>query len=183
MSAAKPGACAARACARRLAGVGGLGKFPSRLVGEGGAPAPRSRRSGRRRPGRGRRSSCRRQRGRRAGRDRSRPALDLGGTLDSPAALRWSEGFEADQQRAAGHGRLPSRTAAAKLRLKPTRGREVSDGRTRWCLNFCQEEEAAMRPTVGEILADHVSLEVSCVDRIYVNGYGGGILTSRRGGN
>jgi hypothetical protein len=28
-----------------------------------------------------------------------------------------------------------------------------------------------MRPTVGEILADHVSLEVSCVDRIYVNGY------------
>jgi hypothetical protein len=59
----------------------------------------------------------------------------------------------------------------AKLRLKPTRGREVSDGRTRWCLHFCQEEEAAMRPTVGEILADHVSLEVSCVDRIYVNGY------------
>jgi hypothetical protein len=28
-----------------------------------------------------------------------------------------------------------------------------------------------MRPTVGEILADQVSLEVSCVDRIYVNGY------------
>jgi hypothetical protein len=28
-----------------------------------------------------------------------------------------------------------------------------------------------MRPTVGEILADRVSLEVSCVDRIYVNGY------------
>jgi hypothetical protein len=28
-----------------------------------------------------------------------------------------------------------------------------------------------MRPTVGEILADHISLEVSCVDRIYVNGY------------
>ncbi|HVR07587.1 MAG TPA: hypothetical protein VMW75_06020 [Thermoanaerobaculia bacterium] len=28
-----------------------------------------------------------------------------------------------------------------------------------------------MRPTVREILADHVSLEVSCVDRIYVNGY------------
>lgn len=28
-----------------------------------------------------------------------------------------------------------------------------------------------MRPTVGEILADRVGLEVSCVDRIYVNGY------------
>jgi hypothetical protein len=28
-----------------------------------------------------------------------------------------------------------------------------------------------MRPTVAEILADQVSLEVSCVDRIYVNGY------------
>lgn len=28
-----------------------------------------------------------------------------------------------------------------------------------------------MRPTVGEILADQVSLEVSCVDRLYVNGY------------
>jgi hypothetical protein len=28
-----------------------------------------------------------------------------------------------------------------------------------------------MRPTVGEILADHVSLEVSCLDRVYVNGY------------
>ena len=28
-----------------------------------------------------------------------------------------------------------------------------------------------MRPTVAEILADHVSLEVSCLDRIYVNGY------------
>jgi hypothetical protein len=27
-----------------------------------------------------------------------------------------------------------------------------------------------MRSTVGEILADHVILEVSCVDRIYVNG-------------
>jgi len=28
-----------------------------------------------------------------------------------------------------------------------------------------------MRPTVGEILSDQVSLEVSCLDRIYVNGY------------
>jgi hypothetical protein len=28
-----------------------------------------------------------------------------------------------------------------------------------------------MRPTVGEILADHVSLEVACLDRLYVNGY------------
>src|ERR1044071_148120 len=28
-----------------------------------------------------------------------------------------------------------------------------------------------MSPTVAEILADHVSLKVSCLDRIYVNGY------------
>ena len=28
-----------------------------------------------------------------------------------------------------------------------------------------------MRPTVRQILADQVSLEVSCVDRLYINGY------------
>ena len=33
------------------------------------------------------------------------------------------------------------------------------------------EMEVPMSPTVIEILSDHVSLEVSCIDRIYVNGY------------
>ena len=28
-----------------------------------------------------------------------------------------------------------------------------------------------MRPTVNELLQDHVTLSVSCVDRLYVNGY------------
>lgn len=35
-----------------------------------------------------------------------------------------------------------------------------------------------MRPTVEEILADHVSLEVSCLDRIYLNGYVPSLQTS-----
>ena len=35
-----------------------------------------------------------------------------------------------------------------------------------------------MRPTVGEILSDHVSLEVSCLDRVYVNGYVPSLQTS-----
>ena len=35
-------------------------------------------------------------------------------------------------------------------------------------------------PTVAEILKDHVTLEVECIDRIYLNGY---IPTLQTGGN
>jgi hypothetical protein len=45
--------------------------------------------------------------------------------------------------------------------------------------NITNFKEVRPMPTVAEILKDHVTLEVKCIDRIYLNGY---IPTLQTGG-
>src|SRR3989304_1048574 len=87
------------------------------------------------------------------------------------------------------------RRILTKLRLKPTSNNRTSErsgwgfsrtllGGTSWSPN----REGPM-PNVAEIIREHVTLDVKCIDRLYVNGYvprlqseggGGGFLRRAR---
>jgi hypothetical protein len=65
-----------------------------------------------------------------------------------------------------------------KLRLKPTSKRKASERAQRllsdavgWYRSLDYHIEEAPMPNVAEIIKDHVTLEVNCVDRLYLNGY------------
>src|SRR6202162_6258935 len=67
------------------------------------------------------------------------------------------------------------RRAPARLGGRPLRGRLMLGPRSaspcRSTIIDLPAKEGSMTPNIADIIRDHVSLEVRCIDRLYLNGY------------